>query len=95
MHKTFERLFVLDGGTSYEFDCGPTVQLLGGHFLVIPPGALHRGLHDVRQPVRLCGIMFDPQSRTAPRHSPFTRADLGRLQRECAASPRKKWDAVC
>ena len=75
-HEYFEMLLLLDGSTAYEFADNTTVELLGGHFMVIPPGTMHRGLHDVRRPVSLTGIMFDPNAPRAGAHTPFTIADL-------------------
>ena len=75
-HDCFEMLLLMDGSTAYEFSDNKTVELPGGHFMVIPPGMMHRGLHDVRRPVRLTGIMFDPAVSGAALHTPFTAMDL-------------------
>lgn len=75
-HPRFELLFLLEGATAYEFSNGRTVELPGGHFLIVPPGAAHRGLHDVRMPASLCGIVFDPRRKHASRNTPFTARDL-------------------
>lgn len=75
-HDCFEMLLLMDGSTAYEFSDNKTVELPGGHFMVIPPGMMHRGLHDVRRPVRLTGIMFDPAVTAAALHTPFTAMDL-------------------
>ncbi len=82
-HAQFEMLFLLEGSTAYEFAGGPMVELPGGHFLVVAPNARHRGLHDVRQPASLCGILFDPLRRSANRHTPLARADLTWLRTQC------------
>jgi AraC-like DNA-binding protein len=82
-HQQFEMLFLLEGATAYEFADKRTVELPGGHFLIVPPGARHRGLHDVRRPATLCGILFDPRRRDAAQHTPFSRRDLTWLAREC------------
>lgn len=37
---------------------------------------MHRGVHDLRRPASLCGIVFDPRLPGALRHSPFIRRDL-------------------
>jgi AraC family transcriptional regulator, melibiose operon regulatory protein len=78
-HAAFEAIFMLDGATEYEFDDGRTVSLPGGHFLIVPPEARHRGLHDVRRPARLCGITFDPRRGDALNNTAFLRGDLRRL----------------
>lgn len=75
-HSRFELLFLLEGATAYEFTGGRTVDLPGGHFLVVPPQTVHRGLHDLRMPASLCGIVFDPGRPQAARNTPFTRRDL-------------------
>ena len=85
-HEHFELLFLLDGATSYEFQDGRAIDLPGGHFLVVRPGVRHRGMQNVRQPVRLCGVGFDPRTSRVTRHTPFTVADLRRLHRHCATA---------
>lgn len=75
-HECFELLLLLDGSTAYEFEDNTTVDLPGGHFMVVPPGMMHRGLHDVRRPVSLTGIMFNPTGKGVGTHTPFTFADL-------------------
>jgi AraC-like DNA-binding protein len=81
-HAAYEALFMLDGATEYEFADGRTVSLPGGHLLIVPPEARHRGLHDVRRPARLCGIIFDPRRNDALKNTPFLRGDLRRLDRQ-------------
>lgn len=80
-HRRFELLFVLEGATVYEFAGGRTVELAGGHVLVVPPGLPHRGLRDVRMPAALVGIVFDPRRAAARRTTPFTARDLAWLAR--------------
>lgn len=84
-HEAFEALFLLDGETEYEFADGRTVSLPGGHFLIVPPEARHRGLHDVRRPARLCGIVFDPRRKNAVKNTPFVAGDLRRLAEQFEA----------
>lgn len=78
-HERYELLFLLDGATAYEFSGGRTVELPGGHFLVVPPRTRHRGTHDVRMPAELCGVVFDPRRRGGGRNTPFDAHDLGWL----------------
>ncbi len=85
-HDCFEILLLLEGATAYEFAERRTVELPGGHFMVIPPGALHRGLHDVRRPVHLTGLMFDPSVAKATTNTPFTRKDLTWLKSKFVAN---------
>ena len=75
-HDCYEILMLADGATEYEFRDKKILELTGGHFLVIPPGIEHRGLHNIRRPARLCGILFDPTALDVVRGTPFTTADL-------------------
>lgn len=78
-HDCYELLLVMEGATAYEFRDGSTANLPGGHFLVIPPTMEHRGLHDVRRPARLTGLMVDPTRKNAARNSVFSACDLAWL----------------
>lgn len=84
-HQPFELLCVLDGATAYELRDGNTIELTGGQFVVLPPRAVHRGLHNVRMPAKLCGVIFDPCRPSAARHTPFTRSDLRWIARHFQA----------
>jgi AraC-like DNA-binding protein/mannose-6-phosphate isomerase-like protein (cupin superfamily) len=75
-HDGFELIFVLDGTTAYEFKVGRPVEVPGGHFLVIPPRAVHRGAFDVRMPSTICGLVLDSETRKRWRNTPFTGPDL-------------------
>ena len=37
---------------------------------------MHRGLHDIHRPARLCGILFDPKVLHVERSTPFTLSDV-------------------
>ena len=80
-HNQFELLFVMDGATVYEFQDRDSIQLAGGHFMVVPPGVMHRGEHDFRMPTTLIGIVLALDVRGATRNTPFTTRDLGWLRR--------------
>ncbi len=84
-HRRFEMLLLVDGATAYEFADGRTVEIPGGHFLVVPPEARHRGVHDIRRPAKLCGLLFDPRPRSAGKHTPLAPGDLRRLAATFAA----------
>ena len=84
-HAGFELLCVVEGETAYEFRDGRTIRLPGGHFVLIPPGTVHRGLHDVRSPSRICGLAFRLQGRQAGERSAFSPADLAWMQRQFAS----------
>lgn len=81
-HECFELLLVIDGATAYEFEGGKTVDLNGGHFLVIPAQTVHRGHHDVRRPASLCGLMFDLSIENSHHHTPFTVQDVRWLKKQ-------------
>lgn len=78
-HPRFELLCLLEGATAYEFRNGRTIELRGGQFVVVPPNAMHRGVHNVRMPANLCGVVFDPRPASSRKNTPFTRSDLNRL----------------
>ena len=88
-HAGFELLFLLDGATAYEFAGRQGVELHGGHFLVVPPGLVHRGLHDVRSPSTICGLALKASPPSAWKHTTFTGADLGRLRTALENASRK------
>jgi AraC-like DNA-binding protein len=76
-HEGFQLLFLLRGATAYEFKrpTGRKVEVPGGHFLLIPPGRVHRGVQDMRPPCELCSLVFAETPRSACRNTPFTPAD--------------------
>lgn len=80
-HNQFELLFVMDGATVYEFQDRDSIELAGGHFMVVPPGVMHRGEQDLRMPTTLIGIVLALDARGATRNTPFTTRDLGWLRR--------------
>lgn len=75
-HDCYELICVLHGAAAYELTNGKTLELAGGHFALIPPDVVHRGLHDVRTPVTLCGIQFEPRRSKALKNAPLTRQEL-------------------
>ncbi len=81
VHEGFELLFLQDGATAYEFSGHGSVALHGGHFLVVPPGLVHRGLHDVRAPCTICGLALIASRPSGWKTSTFTPSDLGLLRR--------------
>jgi len=85
-HKQFELLFVLDGSTVYEFQGCDPIELAGGHFMVVPPGMMHRGEQDLRMPTTLIGIVLAFDARGATRNTPFTVRELGWLRRHFNAN---------
>ena len=85
-HKQFELLFVLDGSTVYEFQGCDPIELAGGHFMVVPPGMMHRGEQDLRMPTTLIGIVLAFDARDATRNTPFTVRELGWLRRHFKAN---------
>jgi AraC-like DNA-binding protein len=90
-HPMIELLFLIEGATEYEFAGGGIVELPGSHFLIVPRGVRHRGLHDVRRPARLCGIVFDPCRPNAAANTPFTRRDLAWVAKQCECYAARPW----
>ena len=88
-HEGFELLFLLDGATAYEFAGQTSVELHGGHFLVVPPGLAHRGLQDVRSPSTICGLALKASRPSAWKTTTFTAADLRRLRTALEHASRK------
>lgn len=85
-HPGFEIVFVLAGRTAWEFQSNPTLEVVGGHFLVIPPDTLHRASQAMRRPSTICGIVLNPAVRASQQNSCFTRKDLGLLLRQFQSS---------
>jgi AraC-like DNA-binding protein len=79
-HEGFEILFLLDGATAYEFSGHGSVGLNGGHFLVVPPGLVHRGLHDMRSPCTICGVALKVSRPRGWANTTFTSSDVSRLR---------------
>jgi AraC-like DNA-binding protein len=79
-HDQIELLFVMNGATVYEFRERESIELAGGHFMVVPPGVQHRGEQDLRMPTTLIGIVLMFDTRGATRNTPFTAGQLGWLQ---------------
>jgi AraC-like DNA-binding protein len=79
-HEGFEILFLLDGATAYEFSGQGGVALHGGHFLVVPPRLVHRGLHDTRSPCTICGLALKASRPSGWKHTTFTALNLRRLR---------------
>jgi AraC-like DNA-binding protein len=82
-HEQFEILFLAEGATSYEYADGQISELPSGHFLVIPPGVRHRGLLDVRTPVRLLCVMLDPKIKGSFQRTPFTADEFKWIHNQC------------
>jgi len=88
-HEGFEILFLLEGATAYEFAGQSAVELHGGNFLVVPPGLVHRGLHNVRSPSTICGLALKASRLSAWKNTNFRTADVGRLQTALENASRK------
>jgi AraC-like DNA-binding protein len=88
-HEGFELVFLVDGATAYEFAGRTTVDLRGGHFLVVPPGLVHRGLQDVRSPSTICGLALKASPPCAWKGTTFTAADVRRLRTALENASRK------
>ncbi len=88
-HEGFEVLFLLDGATTYEFSDQPPVELRGGHFLVVPPGVVHRGSHNVRSPSTICGLALKASGRGACRNTTFGAQDMRVIRQALEGASRK------
>jgi AraC-like DNA-binding protein len=88
-HGGFEVLFLLDGATAYEFSGQGAVVLQGGHFLVVPPGLVHRGLHDMRSPCTIFGLALTASRPSDWKATTFDASDLRRLRRALDTAGRK------
>ena len=88
-HEGFELVFLVDGATAYEFAGRTTVDLRGGHFLVVPPGLVHRGLQDVRSPSTICGLALKASPPSAWKRTTFTAADVRHLRTALENASRK------
>lgn len=75
-HVGYELLFLLEGTTAYEFSAHETVVLHGGHFLVVPPGVMHRGVNNMRSPCTIFGLVLTPPPRGDWQSTPFTATDV-------------------
>src|ERR1035441_6286830 len=88
-HGGFELLFLLEGATAYEFAGQHGVELRGGHFLVVPPGLVHRGLHNVRSPSTICGLALKASRPSSWKNTTFTTSDVASLRSALAKASLK------
>lgn len=85
-HRGCELIFLLGGAAAYEFRERRVIEVLGGHFLIVPPGVQHRGAQNVRTPSNICGLLSGPDWCKGWRNTPLVKAELRWLGR-CLASP--------
>ena len=85
-HTCYEAIFSLSGVAAYEFQRHRAIQILGGHFLLIPPLMEHRGVHGVHMPSTICGLQFDPDCCGAWRHTALTKEELHWISRHLSKS---------
>ncbi len=88
-----EMIIVLDGRTVREMRDRKAVQFIGGQFLVIPPGVLHRPQWNPNRPCKLCWLNFDICNPHAVRNTPFTSHDLSQLNRQFTSASGHILDA--
>ena len=88
-HEGFELLFLLEGATAYEFADRHAVELHGGHFLVVPPGLVHRGLHGMRSPSNLCGLALKASRPSDWKTTTFTATDVRNIRTALEKASRK------
>ena len=85
-HPGYEFIFFLDGSAAYEFEGGRMIEVHGGNFLTVPPGTVHRGLHDVRTPSTICVLRLDLRFTEAWKDTPFRQRDLDWMASELERS---------
>ena len=88
-HDSHELLFLLEGSTGYELDGGENVQVDGGSFLVIPPGCRHRGMHDLRKPAWMVGIIFSIHYEDSQSIPMFSESEFAWLAERYSGSSRQ------
>lgn len=88
-HQGYELLFLLEGATAYEFTNHSTVELHGGHFLVVPPDVVHRGVHNVRSPSTIFGLALDISHFRDWKGTTFAAADLRQIRMALEKGSRK------
>jgi AraC-like DNA-binding protein len=75
-HPGVQLIVLISGTTSYEFQAGRTLVVPGGHFLVVPAHARHRGLNNLRMPSEVASLTFNLRRGGRCPALPFTRAEL-------------------
>ena len=73
-HPFWETHYILSGRLTYEFAKSAPVTLLGGAFLVIPPGTRHRAVSTAGTPSVHLGMRWHPPSAPTA-FSPFTASE--------------------
>ena len=79
-HPYYELLMLMEGAATYEFKSGRLVEMSGGQFMIVAPDTPHRGLHNVRRPAKICGMMISPSLIDSLQHTPFDVPDLDWMQ---------------
>ncbi|MDQ8180330.1 helix-turn-helix domain-containing protein [Pelagicoccus sp. SDUM812005] len=80
-HVGFELVFALKGSLAYELASGECIEIRGGQFSFMPPSVAHRGRGGYEAPCQFCWMIFNPRHRQAIKGTPFTREELGEIQR--------------
>jgi AraC-like DNA-binding protein len=75
-HPGIQLVFLVSGATTYELEDGRTLELPGGHFLVVPAHTRHRGLNNLRMPSEVASLTFNLRRAGKSPVVPFTRAEL-------------------
>jgi AraC-like DNA-binding protein len=86
-HEGYELILCVVGGAAYEFQDHPSIKVEGGHFLIVPPNKLHRGLHNIRMPSKICGMVLDTGASGSRVGTPFTGKDLSEIFRSFKRAP--------
>jgi AraC-like DNA-binding protein len=75
-HEVVQLVFLMAGATTYELAAGRTLELPGGHFLVVPARTRHRGLNNLRMPSEVTSLTFNLRQGGKCPVLPFTQAEL-------------------
>lgn len=75
----YEITLVTQGAVRWEVEGGPTLDLAGGDMCLMQPHVPHRGENDIIAPCGLYWVIFNPTIPHATRNTPFTAADLCRI----------------
>ena len=75
-HEGVQLVFLIAGATAYELAVGRTLELPGGHFLVVPARTRHRGFNNLRMPWEVASLAFNFRRGGKSSARPFTPAEL-------------------
>ncbi len=77
----FEITLLLDGAVRWEIPNFPPLCLSGGDMCLMQPRVPHRSENDIFAPCTLLWMVFDPRHPHAERNTPFSNAELKRMDK--------------